>query len=722
MKLELKDYQKPHFKRMMEILIDRSGALDLSKAGLGKTIIAIAISMTLKMPLFVICPKTMISSWKDTCQKYGATIIEAFSYQSFKGKKGLQPSHPYLTREDIESYTVEENGEIKPIVKTSFKCTEIFKELLSKGILFICDEFQEVKNNSAQSKAVAAVIEELIYTISRYLFLSRTPLENINQAIHIMRVLQFIDKPRLYYKDQSGKYNYDGALEIISICDSIDREKTDIIIEESKPHTQTSIKEMCFKLFYTVLIPEISSSMVDDKLGIFSNDTKNGFYIADPSDLNTIKEGIKMLDREVEKFLRSENNIEDNSSNERVGIRSRIIPALKLIEVGKIGIFSRKAIEDLSNDDNCKVLIALNFTESITKVYNQISSIFPCEILSGSVQQKKRKEIIDSFQENSNKLRCIIFQIKVGGVGISLHDIYGNHPRKMYISPGYEMSIIYQASMRIYRQGIKSNAETRIVYVNDVDQELRILDALSRKTETLKKIISTESLKYDKFPGDFDRYIEEEVKYFDKDMPRTIYNHISEGVFGTPSYRLYLYTNNKKTNFYTHGYGNLSLSKDVRVIINVVKSENYILDFAFDEDNIPLKHMKEDDQIKRMKVLPNYNMGFIGYTSYSKYEIKPVIAIDLSSIHRNYGDNIELNVIGSVKITLRNDENIVFLCHLDIVDLTNETKTKVIELLLSYYGHEIKSDFTFLNRKQTLNEKLLKYEENYDSYVNIKDI
>jgi len=653
MKLELKEYQKPHFKKILDILVERSGALDLSKAGLGKTIIAIAVSLALKLPLFVICPKTMISAWEESCRKYNATLLEIYSYQSFKGKSGKQPNHQYLIRSDIESLTIDDEGNAKSMIRTEFNCTSIMKELLDKGCLFICDEFQEVKNNSAQSKAVATVIQDLIHTTTRYLFLSRTPIENINQAIHLMRVFQFIDKPRLYFKDQTGNYNYEGALQIIRICDIIDEESTNVIIEDSKPHTQTSIREMCFKLFYSVLIPEISSSMVDDQIETFVNDTKNGFYDVSHEDALLIQKGLDILKQEVTKFAKiaeieneksEKNNTEENTEEKKKGtLRAKIIPAMRYIEFGKSGIFSRKAIEDLTKDPDCKILIALHFLDSIKEVYQKVSQNFSCEMLTGSLTLERREEIIRLFQENSNKIRCIIFQIKVGGVGVSFHDIFGNHPRKMYISPGYEMSIIYQASMRIYRQGIKSDAQTRIVYAKGISQEMRILDALARKTETLKKIISTDSLRYDKFPGDFEQYIEGQLEI---EIPKII--HSVEGVFKSSSYRLNFEYLNERFNPWHRIPGLIDLERlIVSMVVETPKNESYCMRLSTTEDGGSILHVIEEfkgsnrnSRLNSLKILekPNlFNFGYIPQTFEDGDIIDP--NTDL------YGNNRPLNII-----------------------------------------------------------------------------
>ena len=77
---------------------------------------------------------------------------------------------------------------------------------------------------------------------------------------------------------------------------------------------------------------------------------------------------------------------------------------------------------------------------------------------------------------------------QAGGVGISLHDIHGNHPRMSIISPSWSGQEMRQTLGRIHRAGSKTPAIQKIVYVaqtyeeqmcNIIKTKLRNIDALN---------------------------------------------------------------------------------------------------------------------------------------------------------------------------------------------------------------------------------------------------
>ena len=59
------------------------------------------------------------------------------------------------------------------------------------------------------------------------------------------------------------------------------------------------------------------------------------------------------------------------------------------------------------------------------------------------------------------------------GAGISLHDLNGKYPRMALISPSYSAIILKQCLGRVHRDGSKTKALQRIVFVaNTVEEEV----------------------------------------------------------------------------------------------------------------------------------------------------------------------------------------------------------------------------------------------------------
>src|SRR3990167_2120909 len=83
-------------------------------------------------------------------------------------------------------------------------------------------------------------------------------------------------------------------------------------------------------------------------------------------------------------------------------------------------------------------------------------------LIHGEQSAKERDKNIDDFQ--SDRERIIIANIRAGGIGISLHDVNGNHPRVSLISPTQSATNLIQALGRIHRSGGKSKSLQRIIF------------------------------------------------------------------------------------------------------------------------------------------------------------------------------------------------------------------------------------------------------------------
>lgn len=445
--------------------------------------------------------------------KYGVQLLYSITYASFKAKTGLQPKHGLLERiDDIKIAINEETGQETKINKISFEVTKEFHKIIKSGILFVCDEFQEIKNSSAQSKAVSAVIKDInkCRCSSRYIFLSRTPMESEKHGINIMKVIHLIDKPRLFYRNKKGTIILDGIKNLILECERLSSRKTKKIIAEHKPYTANSIRDLALTLFVEIYVPSISSAMVDSSAKEFPNDIVNGFYkIKGRENVEMMDEGVQLLEDETKDFF-----VKGENGSKK--IKPYLSRALRLIELAKVDIFARLGLDHLKKNKTGKLVVALNYTDPI----NNLADIFnengyDVAVLDGKTSLTNRKKVISEFQEDTNNLRIIIMQLKVGGAGISLHDIYGNRPRFLLVSPNYEMNLIYQVTMRIYRQGLKSETHTRIVYAKGYETELRILNALARKSNFLGDLLEDKDAKFDIFPNSYPEYVEKWNDYID---------------------------------------------------------------------------------------------------------------------------------------------------------------------------------------------------------------
>jgi superfamily II DNA or RNA helicase len=524
----LSETQKIWFDKVLKILEDNRLYIDTSEMGSGKTFIVLMLAIVLKLPLFVVCPASVEGVWITECKNYNILLIDVIGYQSLRSIKGKQPKHGYLTRTDFQvsgnrsdresdSDSDREPEDIMYDVK--FTVTKTFKELVKKGMLLIFDEFQMIKNNTAQFKACYGLINGLdtIESESRIGLLSATPIDKAKQSINLFYMLGFI----------SGYDPVEHVDELLENCSNINPELTEEISKKYDHQDYDSVSDMYFSLYeklikkqisgyieptrqqYTVkgeqILKEIKDLRSDSSAGsstgapavatkiknlekelkkeVLINDIKNGYY-------NLSDAGYQKLYAAVDKFNKLKMFFKDIPGRKPIA-KGNLTKILKEIEIAKIEIFCRiglQTLEDPSLKGKSKIIFCVNYTATIIALKEFFKKYDPL-ILVGSIEKKNRPDIIATFN-NDPKRRVLLCNIEVGGVGISLHDKNGQYPRFMFISPGYKMLSIHQATGRIYRKGVRSNATTRLVYgnLNGMIEE-KIINALNRKSAILRKAI-----------------------------------------------------------------------------------------------------------------------------------------------------------------------------------------------------------------------------------------
>jgi hypothetical protein len=153
--------------------------------------------------------------------------------------------------------------------------------------------------------------------------------------------------------------------------------------------------------------------------------------------------------------------------------------ARQLAELAKV-----PAIVDLAKDlmaSGLSVPIFLNFHDSIDAVAAELD----VAKIDGRVGDAARAAAIDAFQQDRH--RCLVLQTGAGGVGISLHDTLGNHPRHSLISPPENARDLIQAMGRNRRTGQKTPAFRSILTLAD-SIERRVKAAVERKAGQIEEI------------------------------------------------------------------------------------------------------------------------------------------------------------------------------------------------------------------------------------------
>ena len=485
---KLLNFQIAHVYQLQECLQLRNRVIDASDTGTGKTYCAIAICALLKLTPFIICPKSVISNWANVCNEFGIKYLGISNYEMLKNGNYYTENYekvkcPYMDIEVIEvDVKVEKEDNKKEIdacelldnskhknlsLRNSFgqdlstplklkKEPEMnkyikkkkygYKFYLPKDTLVIFDEAHRCKNWSSQTSNLLVAISKCDCKI---MMLSATLTDKIDCFKPFGIVLDFYKvlegyKPWIKSKELINKIKYKEWTE--------EKKRLDII--------------------HNAIFPQYGSRMKIKELGnLFpsNNITANCYFLEDHL---KVEELYKEINAEIENIKK----LEDKSKALGIIIRNRM-----RIEMLKVTLFMDLAQEGI--DSGYSVVIFVNYISTLEYLCYHLK--VDC-IIKGGQTMEERDNMIKDF--HSNKKKVIIVMQQAGGVGISLHDIHGGHPRMSIISPSWSGQEMRQTLGRIHRAGSKTPAIQKIVYVaktyeeqlcNIIKIKLRNIDALN---------------------------------------------------------------------------------------------------------------------------------------------------------------------------------------------------------------------------------------------------
>ena len=226
---------------------------------------------------------------------------------------------------------------------------------------------------------------------------------------------------------------------------------------------------------HNMLYPDRASRVRIDILGDLFPDTQ---ITATPYTMS--KKRAEEIEREYKILHQELDELKQKKDKDKINPLTLTIRAHQKIEILKIPTFIELANDFLHN--GYSVVIFVNFTQTLKTLQEMLHTD---SVVYGEQDYDDRLRIIEEFQDN--KTRIIILNIKAGGVGISLHDVAGGHPRVSLISPTWSSLDLVQALGRIHRAGGKTKSLQRIIYAADTVEE-RIADKLKIKLNNINSI------------------------------------------------------------------------------------------------------------------------------------------------------------------------------------------------------------------------------------------
>lgn len=428
----LRPWQVPAVSRLVASIQKHGAAIDGSDTGVGKTYSAVAVARELGMRIAVVCPKAVISPWIKIIKKhFGMTPEFVLNYESVKSGK------------------YKNIGKWVKVSKISTR--ERFEWTAHKNTLIIFDESHRLKGLNTQNSEIAIAAKQQGYKI---LCCSATNAINPLELKAVGYILGL-------YK--SGKWS---AYLRENDCD------------KGRFGWQfNGDKTVLAKLHGDLFLERGIRLKREDIPGFPECEIIAEAYDIDEESESTIKELYKEMDRELEMLRIKSKNTAEYKINAMV-VQMRCLQKAELLKVPLFVDIVEEAIED-----GMSVAVFVNFTDTLHALAKRLNT--NCLVWGGNKNQEERDKNIEAFQ--SDRSRVILLNSAAGGAGVSLHDINGTFPRMSVISPPNSVITFKQVLGRIHRDGSKSKALQKIVYVANTEEE-GVCDRLQSKLHNLDAI------------------------------------------------------------------------------------------------------------------------------------------------------------------------------------------------------------------------------------------
>lgn len=437
---KLLSYQIQHVDNLVYSLGRYKRALDSSDTGTGKGYTATASAAVLKLKPLIVCPKSVISSWKQALDHFGMDYYGVTNYELIKNCKYYTKAGKYerLKCDFIERIRIKKTDK-KGKQKEKF----IYKWKLPNDVLLIFDEAHRCKNKKTTNSDVLFTASS---GTSNILLLSATisdKPENFELAGYTLGLYQSIRNARSWM--QSAGAEYDNIMQGVH-----DR-----------------------------LYPEYASRMRIRDLGDLFPVNQVLVECYDMDNAKEIEEQYKIIEDAVEQLKKEE------SQTDGLG---KIVKARQRIEMLKVPTYVDMAKEYL--EQGLAVAIFVNFTDSLRAIADQLETT--C-VIYGQQTMEQRDMNISNFKNDVSHI--IICNIRAGGVGISLHDEHGNFPRISIISPSWSAIDIVQALGRVHRAKTKTPVRQRIVFCKGTIEE-KICQNVKEKIVNIGSLNDGNTLSY----------------------------------------------------------------------------------------------------------------------------------------------------------------------------------------------------------------------------------
>lgn len=431
------------------------GGILADDMGLGKTLQVLAFldenRKNNKTWSLVVVPTSLCFNWESEARKFTPDLnIELFS-----GHK----------KQDLLKNA---NQDHKVIITTYGLLTEhedFFTEVLWDTVIF--DEAQNLKNLSSKRTSSSRLLKAKFK-----LALSGTPLEN--------NFMDFFSLSDLVLPGSMGSYKV--FQENFGPGKTIDPQDVQFLKLKMRPivlrRTKDSVNLNLPKKSEESIRFEFSEKQIEiyKKLAISHNDQVS--QIINEKGQNSSQLAMLTALLRLRQACSDPSGIPQVKYNENTPKVSHVLECVKEhLEEGK------------------SVLIFTQFLATLERLSGLfVSNKIPFYTLHGSIANKARREILESFQ-NSDTPQVLLMTLKTGGVGLNLTKASVVY----HIEPWWNPAVENQATDRSHRLGQKNDVQVyRLLMKDSVEEKIELLklkkksyfDALFSDSETFEKVMS----------------------------------------------------------------------------------------------------------------------------------------------------------------------------------------------------------------------------------------
>lgn len=452
---KLLEYQRSHVARIISILLEHKICLNASDPGIGKTYMSIAVCKELHRRPLIVCPKSIMSIWVSVCEYFDIDAYDIVNYETIRNAK-TYTDYNFSKRKKPSYLRINKNEEVD---KKEDICRMYYIwRNIPDDILLIVDEAHRCNNPSTDNGRWLISTKQLIRKNIPVMLLSGTISEktcNMKIPFYLFGLIPSVklynsyikSMDHLYKKYKVHKKNFKNDEEYLRAKENA---RSMIIFHEVQKFT-------C----------RIKVSELGDRFP--ANQWSAQQFIADDPD---------KIEKAYEEISKCMKELRENPGRNTL---AKIQKLKQEIELRKIPIFIEQA--QLMIDNGRSVIIFVNYLKTLDILSSTLN--IKCKVY-GDQTFEERKEAIELFQ--SNKERIIILQARAGSVGISLHDIHGDHPRFVLINYPDSAADLLQELGRAARAGAKTPVCQRIILVANVEYERRIMININKKLSNISGI------------------------------------------------------------------------------------------------------------------------------------------------------------------------------------------------------------------------------------------